>query len=284
MLGHKIFQVLRDSRDFEVFSTVRSAEGLPPEFRNEINISIRPSVDADNFDTVVRALAAIQPDLVINCIGLIKHLPDANDPLTSITVNAQLPHRISLVCRAANARLIHISTDCVFKGDRGSYSEDESPDATDLYGRTKHLGEVEYPHCVTLRTSIIGHELRGHHGLVDWFLRSGPAVAGYKQAYFSGLPTCELARVIAQQVIPRPDLSGIYHVSAERISKYDLLCLVGDRYGARIEVRPSDGLTIDRSLRSDRFRNLTGYSPPSWEQLVDAMHRDFVAHANLYAK
>jgi dTDP-4-dehydrorhamnose reductase len=283
MLGHKVFQVLASQAHLEAFVTVRSAAALPPELRHLAENRLRTGVDAENFDTMVRALAAVEPEVVINCIGVIKQLPEAHDALTCLSLNAQLPHRLSLLCRAAGARLIHVSTDCVFEGDRGGYIEEDRADANDLYGRTKYLGEVTYPHCVTLRTSIIGHELRGHHGLVDWFLRAGSLVKGYRQAFFSGLPTVELSRVIADQVIPRPDISGLVHVSADRISKYDLLCLIRERYDIVTEIQPTDDVRIDRSLRSQRFGNATGYQAPGWRELIARMHQDFVEHRSFYS-
>jgi dTDP-4-dehydrorhamnose reductase len=282
MLGHKVFQVLRERPELEVFGTSRSTAPLAGLVAGDAAEAIVSGVDAQNFDSITRAVADAQPDVVINCVGLIKQLPEAKDPLLSISVNAQLPHRIALLCRAAGARLIHVSTDCVFDGVRGGYTEDDPADATDLYGRTKYLGEVDYPHCVTLRTSIIGHELRGHWGLVDWFLRAGSEVTGYTDAWFSGLPTCELAGVIADHVIPRTDLSGLYQVGAARVSKLELLCTIRDQYGVAVTITPSDAVHVDRSLRSDRFRQQTGYEPPDWAELVRRMHADYVGTAGLY--
>jgi dTDP-4-dehydrorhamnose reductase len=239
-------------------------------------------VDADNFDTVIRALASIQPDVVINCIGLIKQLPIASDPLSAITVNAQLPHRISLISRAAGARMIHISTDCVFNGMNGNYTEDDLSSAEDLYGQTKYLGEVSYPHCVTLRTSIIGHELKGRYGLIDWFLGQQGIIRGFTKAIYTGFPTMELARVISDYILPNEELNGVYHVSTDPISKYELLKLVAEKYGKRITIEPYDDFALDRSLDSSRFRSLTGYVTPTWSHLVDAMYHDYDTNRSWY--
>jgi dTDP-4-dehydrorhamnose reductase len=237
---------------------------------------VRRGVDADNFDTVVRALASIQPDIVINCIGLIKQLPWASDPLTAITVNSLLPHRISLICRTAGARMIHMSTDCVFAGRKGLYTETHPATATDLYGRTKSLGEVDYPHCMTIRTSSIGHELKGYHGLVEWFLQQDNSINGYKNAIFSGLPTIELARIFSKYILPNDGLQGIYHISSNPISKYDLLKLIADKYEKKIAIEPYADFHINRSLDSSVFQSKTGYSPPSWVSLVEKMHQHFI--------
>lgn len=283
MLGHVLYRQLSRHDSYEVFATVRNYREAVRYFSPEIINNIRiDSVDADNFDTVIRALASIQPDIVINCIGLIKQLPIASDPLAAITVNAQLPHRISLVCRAADARMIHISTDCIFNGKKGMYTEADIPNAEDLYGRTKHLGEVSYPHCVTLRTSIIGHELKGRLGLIEWFLSQKEMVKGFTKAIYSGFPTIELARIITDYVLPNSDLTGVYHVSSEPISKYDLLRLVADKYQKGIEIVPCDDFNQDRSLDSSFFRSKTGYRPPSWQELVKKMHRDYTQHLEEY--
>ena len=171
-----------------------------------------------------------------------------------------------------NARFIHMSTDCVFSGRDGLYRESDFADADDLYGRSKYLGEVDYPNAITLRTSIIGHELGGGaRSLVGWFLAQDGSVQGYSKAIFSGLPTVELARVIKDYVLPRPEMNGLWHVSAEPIDKLELLRLVAKAYGKQIEIRPDDSVRIDRSLNSDRFRAETGFEPLPWPELVRSM-------------
>lgn len=283
MLGHLLLRYLSAYPEYDVYATARTLAGLQKHFPEYLLVRFRPdSVDANYFDSVIRTLASVQPDIVINCIGIIKQLPGASDPLTAITVNALLPHRISLISRAVGARLIHISTDCVFDGEKGMYTENDQSNAKDLYGRTKYLGEVAYPHCVTLRTSIIGHELKGRYGLVEWFLAQTQKVRGFRKAIYSGFPTIELARIIHDYVLPTPEINGIYHVSSEPISKYDLLCLVAQRYGKEIEIEPYEDFAQDRSLDSTIFRKTTGYEPPSWDKLIEMMHSDFLANRNYY--
>ncbi|MDA8235875.1 MAG: SDR family oxidoreductase [Clostridia bacterium] len=277
MLGHTLLINLSKQKDLDVYATARTLKGLSQWFSSELIAKIRGDVDADNFDTVIRALASIQPDIVINCIGLIKQLPIASDPLSAITINAQLPHRISLICRAAGARMIHISTDCVFDGNKGNYTESDPANAIDLYGRSKFLGEVDYPHCITLRTSIIGHELKGKHGLVEWFFAQEGKVRGFTKAIYSGFPTIELARIISKIILPNPELQGLYNVASDAISKHDLLKLMADRYGKQIEIEPFNEFCQDRSLESSLFRQITGYTPPSWPELVDKMYKDYIS-------
>jgi dTDP-4-dehydrorhamnose reductase len=227
--------------------------------------------DIENDDSLAQLFAEVRPDIVINCIGLVKQLAQANDVLAALPINSLLPHRLARLCASAGARLIHISTDCVFSGDKGMYREDDFSDARDLYGRSKFLGEVDYPNAVTLRTSIIGHELNSTHGLVEWFLSQQSGVLGYSKAVFSGLTTLELARVMHDFVIPRPDLRGVYHVSVDPIDKETLLRQVAKTYGKTIDITPDDKVVIDRSLDSTRFRQATGYSPPAWPELIARM-------------
>ena len=205
-------------------------------------------------------------------MGIIKQLSSSYDPLVSIPINSLLPHRLAKLCISKNIRLIHLSTDCVFSGSHGGYIEGDFPDANDLYGRSKYLGEVDYPGCVTLRTSIIGHELHSTNSLIDWFLSQSTAVKGYTNAIFSGLPTNEMAMVIRDYVIPNTNLSGLYHVSVDPISKYDLLELVRDTYGKKIEIVPDDIVRIDRSLNSKKFSEVTGFKPKPWPLLVKEMY------------
>ena len=279
MLGHTLFSYLSLRKKWDVYATTRNPEGLSPWFPEDLARKVRPLVDADNFDTVVRALASIRPDIVINCIGLIKQLPMASDPLTAITVNSQLPHRISLICRTAGARLIHLSTDCVFNGSKGNYNESAPSNAEDLYGRTKYLGEVSYPHCITIRTSIIGHELKGYHGLIEWFLKQ-KSVKGYTNVIFSGLPTIEISNIIGNYIIPNEQLKGVYHVSSLPITKYQLLKIVADQYSKKVEIEPYDDIKINRALDSSLFQTVTQYTPPSWAELVKIMYNNFVSSSH----
>lgn len=273
MLGNAVFRVFAKSDEYSVVGSARSAgvlRLLPPELREHVVCG----VDVENTDSLMRLFALARPNVVINCIGLVKQLAEADDPLAAIPINGLLPHRLARLCDVADARLIHMSTDCVFAGTRGMYCEQDVSDANDLYGRSKYLGEVDYPHAITLRTSIIGHELNSVHGLVGWFLAQQGPVKGYARAIFSGLPTVELAHVMRDFVVPNPELRGLYHVSAEPINKYELLKLVAQVYGKAIDIMPDDKLEIDRSLDSSRFREITGYQPAAWPELVRRM-REF---------
>jgi dTDP-4-dehydrorhamnose reductase len=272
MLGHAALRLFAGSEGFLVFGSTRSREAankLPPG----IEVKIFDKIDATDDDHLRSLLTSIRPNIVINCVGVIKHLAAADNPLIAIPTNSLFPHRLVALCQEVEARLVHISTDCVFSGRQGSYRETDRPDADDLYGRTKLLGEVDYENAVTLRTSIIGPELGGSLGLVGWFLQQNQEVRGFTRAIFSGLTTHELARVIRDFVIPRSHLRGVYHVSADPISKHDLLRLVATEYGKTISIVPSDTPVIDRSLNSDRFQSETAYRPPPWRELISQMRQ-----------
>ena len=271
MLGHDVFKVLHASTTLEVWGTLRSPSGLR-HFDEILQTRLRSGVDVLDLDALTDVLVRVRPEVVVNCVGLIKQLADANDPLATLPINAMLPHRLAKLCSLNGARLIHVSTDCVFSGHKGMYLESDLSDAEDLYGKSKYIGELhDQAHAITLRTSIIGHELGSSHALVDWFLSQQGRVKGYRKAIFSGLPTVELARVIRDYVIPAPQLHGLYHVSVDPIDKYSLLSLVADVYGKDIEIVPDDQVAIDRSLDSTRFRHDAGYTPPAWRVLVEQM-------------
>ncbi len=273
MLGNAMIRLFAESEGFDVLGTVRGerSKRLLPESLWSRVIS---GVDVESIDSLTRVLGDTQPDVVINCIGLVKQLAEADDPLVAIPVNTLLPHRLARLCALSGARFVHISTDCVFAGTKGMYVESDAADAQDLYGRSKFLGEVDYPNAITLRTSIIGHELDGARSLVGWFLAQRGSVKGFSKAVFSGLPTVELARVIRDYVLTHPQLHGLYHVSADAINKYDLLQRVANVYGKTIEIVPNDSLVIDRSLDSTRFRLATGFQPKPWSDLIASM-QDF---------
>lgn len=277
MLGNAIFRFFSADEKFETSGTLRSADSLR-YFNSREQEALITNVDVAKDADLVALFADVKPDIVINCVGVIKQRDAVRDHLTTLSINALLPHRLAQFCRLTDARLVHISTDCVFSGSKGNYRESDFADADDLYGRTKHLGEVDYPHAVTLRTSIIGHELGSTRSLVDWFLSQKDTVKGYKNAIFSGLPTVEVARVIRDFVLPNTNLNGLYHLSADPINKHDLLTLVAKIYGKTTKIIPDGSVIIDRSLNSERFKDATGYKPDSWPDLISTMHKSYLQH------
>ena len=214
-------------------------------------------MSAEAFETVQRAITSVRPDVVINCIGIVKQAAAAHDAITSISINSLLPHRLAALCRTEGARLIQISTDCVFSGRAGRYTEDDLPDPVDLYGRSKLLGEVADGDCLTVRTSIVGRELVGANGLLEWFLAQEGSVRGFRRAIFSGLTAEALARLLAAVVCDHRGLTGIRHVAAQPISKFDLLCMLKRAYHAPLEIVPDDEFVCDRSLDARKFEHDT---------------------------
>ena len=273
MLGHKVLQVFASR--FETWGTTRSPSRNLGNWHPLDGDRIIPRVDALQFDSVAGAIAQVKPHAVINCIGLIKHQKPASNPILALKVNSLFPHRLSVLCQATGARLVNIATDCAFSGRKGMYRETDIPDPVDLYGRTKLLGEVTGAGCLTLRTSIIGREINTRHGLVEWFLsNSGGTVRGFYRAIFSGFPTQVLARVIADVLEKHPALEGLYHVSAEPINKYDLLVLLNEALDQRTDIQRDDEFVCDRSLDSTRFREVTGFQPASWPEMVQELADD----------
>lgn len=271
MIGSTVLRVLSEKKEWQVFGSVRDV-GVSRFFHPSISEHLISGVDVENQDVLLKTMDRIRPDVVINCAGLTKHKPEAEDTLVSIPINTLMPHRLAGLCKLVGARLIHVSTDCVFSGEKGGYVEDDFADARDVYGKSKVLGEVNYPHAITLRTSTIGHELQSKYGLLDWFLSQEGCCKGYIRAIFSGLPTVVFAQVVRDVVIPHAELSGLYHVAAQPINKFDLLKLIADVYSKTIEIVPDDKLVIDRSLNANLFQLATGYVAPDWPDLIKTMH------------
>jgi dTDP-4-dehydrorhamnose reductase len=267
MLGHRVVAHFAAS-GHEVHSAVRD-----PARARELGIP-EPlhAFDAFDGDGVRALIAAVEPTAVVNAVGLVKQLDEASRPIPAIAINALFPHQLADACAARDAKLVHVSTDCVFSGELpapAAYTEESVPDARDLYGRSKLLGEVGYAPALTLRTSIVGRELERASGLLEWFAgQDGNAVDGYANALFSGLTTGALAAVVEQVLADHRDLAGLYHVSADPISKLDLITRLADVLGVDAEIRPVDEPRVNRVLDSTNFRQQTGIGIPSWTEML----------------
>lgn len=274
MLGFSLYANLSLNPQFDVFGTVRNIKGKERYFQ-QTKGTLFEGVEAFDFKHIERIIGDIKPQVVLNCIGLIKQLSISKEYTSAIKVNALLPHELAEICSRHGARFIHFSTDCVFDGKKGCYIEDDLPTATDLYGRTKYLGEVGYNNHLTLRTSIIGHELTSRVSLVDWFLSQENFVKGFSRAIFSGFPTAYIAKLLIEKIIPESSLHGVYHLSAMPINKYELLTKIAESYGKEIVIHESTELVIDRSLDSSRLRAALNFTPPDWNELVAYMKTDY---------
>jgi len=271
MIGSTVLRVLSESKDIEVFGSIRN-DRVKHFFSEAIRKHLITVLDVEQSDALIKIMNHVKPSVVINCAGLTKHKPGAEDPLIAVPINTLMPCRLAGLCKLIGARLVHVSTDCVFSGEKGSYMETDFTDARDVYGKSKAMGEVMSPNTVTLRTSTIGHEFQTKHGLLEWFLSQERCCKGYTRAIFSGLPTVVFATVLRDVIIPRPELSGLYHVGAQAINKFELLNRIAKVYGKQIEIEPDDKLAIDRSLNSERFYKATGYVAPDWDSLINTMH------------
>ena len=265
LLGSTVFNVLSERKNWLVYGTIRTEESrrfFAPKLKRNLvtGFDVLEQVD------LIKLFEQTKPNVVINCVSLAKPLLNEGRPLNI------LPHRLAHLCSLADARLVHISSDGVFSGSKGQYTEDDIPDARDIYGLSKLLGEVIIPHAIMLRTSMLGPELYGTNGLLAWFLSQHKVCRCFNRSIFSGLPTVVLARIIRDYIIPKPELFGVYHVGAQPISKFDLLKLVAEIYGKRIELIPVEQPVCDRSLNPARFFAATGYQAPEWPELIRIMH------------
>ena len=273
MLGHQLTYSLAGSHDVEC--TLRRP------IEDYIGLAIFDNsrcyyeTDIRDTQTIAGILDDSRPEVVINSVGIVKQRPESQESMPSIEINALAPHQIAEVCRQRDIRFVHVSTDCVFDGKKGEYTESDPCNVSDIYGLTKYLGEVHTLNAITLRTSIIGHELSRKTGLLEWFLAQDAEIAGYRNAIFSGLTTVELANVMDMLLTRFPDASGLYHVASSPINKYELLGLFNSAYSKDIAIQPEDSFKCDRSLKADRFNSDFGYAPPDWQQLVTTMKSDY---------
>lgn len=273
MLGHRVWRELHEH--METYAALRRPYDDLAALGWFDPARVIERIDASRDDDLDRAFSRARPDVVVNAVGIVKQRDDAADPVQTISINALLPHKLAARCALSGARLIHLSTDCVFSGSRGNYTEQDPPDARDLYGRSKLLGEVDQPRCLTIRTSMVGREIGSSRGLVEWFLsHRGETVPGFTRARFSGLTTAELARTIRRIIEEHGDLRGVWHVAGEQISKFDLLSLVNETFGLGTTIVADDTVACDRTLDATRFMNATGYRPPTWAALVAEMAVD----------
>lgn len=278
MLGHKVFEILSKEDKLYVTGTVTDIKKAEAFFPNDCRRMIRSGVFADKLESVECVLNDLQPEIVVNCIGIIKQNDKSHDLQRMISVNALFPHQLAKTTESYGGRVITIATDCVFDGQKETaYVETDLPTCHDAYGMSKYLGELQNGRHLTIRTSIIGHELNSNLSLVDWFLsQTSNSVSGYSKAIFSGLTTLEFAKFLLTKVIFNTELMGLYHLSVEPIAKLDLLNLIKNKYQKEIEILPDTKVVINRALNSDKLREKVNYQPPTWEQLIAEMHADYL--------
>jgi len=273
MLGYSLFTNLYDNKNLNVYGTIRNNNSHKSHFK--IYDTIFDNIDANDITRIDNIISKIRPNIVINCIGVIKQKKQSNNHENTIRFNTLLPHQLATICTKYHSKLIQFSTDCIFDGKKGMYSENDIPNATDLYGRSKYLGEVDYDQHLTIRTSIIGHELTSSLSLIDWFLNQTDKVEGYSNAIFSGFPTCYFAKILTEHIFNNENINGTFHISSNPIDKYSLLKLVSDVYHKDIKIIKNDYFKIDRSLNNNKFNTLSHIVIPTWTELVEIMHTDY---------
>ncbi len=270
MIGSGIFSYLETFKSLKVYPLIRSSsytKYLPKSYLENIIVS----GNLENIKEISYAINQERPDILINCAGITKHLPESSNYKKTITLNSLFPHLLAGICSQHAVKLIQISTDCIFSGKKGNYSETDIADPIDLYGKSKNLGEVDYDGHLTIRTSTIGHEINTKNGLLEWFLSENSCL-GYEKAIFSGITTIELAKIIYEIILQNDSISGIYHISSVPINKYALLKLIAKVYQHEAIITRDKNFIIDRSLNSERFRRDYGYQAPSWEDMISTMY------------
>ncbi len=281
MLGHKLVQVWQNR--FDVWATVRNNFRYYERYKIYKRDRTFENINIQNIGSVKEIIKKIEPNVVVNAVGIIKQVPLAKNIIDTLSVNSIFPHQLGELAEEFQFRLINISTDCVFSGEKGNYTESDLADAHDLYGKSKYLGEVSAGNCLTLRTSIIGRELETAHSLVEWFLSNrGKSVKGFVKAVYTGFPTVVVADILSNLIENHPNLCGLYHVSSEPISKFNLLTLINEAYRAEIEIEPFEDFVIDRSLNSNKFREATGFEPTNWNEMIERMAADNAIYQKTY--
>ena len=265
MIGHGLWRYFSQSPDHEVVAAVRSAAQLCAFGARRVE----QTGDLDDEAAAAKLIDRVRPDWVINCAGLTKHADNGEDAVKVIRANCLLPNLLANATEQSGARMLHVSTDCTFLGTRGHYAESEAPDANDLYGRSKVLGEItDRAHVLTVRTSTIGFEVASKRGLLEWFLDQRGSCRGFSRAIFSGLTSHELARVLDEHVLDRSELSGLLHIAGPAIDKLSLLRAMRQHFSVPVDIEEDASFVIDRSLDGSRFCALTGFQPRRWDDML----------------
>jgi len=276
MLGHVLVNSF--SSDFNLWCTVRNKSEKLLKALNVDKDKIIDNIDIENFEKLYDLISEIKPDVIVNCIGIVKQVSDAKNINKSLLVNSLLPNYLKLLSNFHNFRLIHISTDCVFSGNKGNYKEEDICDASDIYGKTKILGEINQNNCLTLRTSFIGPEIETNNGLLNWFINNDSnEVSGYKNALFSGFTSIELSKIIKRIIMDYKNISGIYHLSSSPINKFDLLNLINEIFGLGKNIIPLEEPSINRSLNSNKIKKILNFDFLTWKNMIEELHLHYKA-------
>lgn len=275
LIGHKLFEKLGQRFD-EVHGVLHRDRDTFSQCGLFAGDNVIDNVDVSNFERVLSILDTINPDVVLNCVGITKRRPEVKDPLCAINVNSMFPHRLANWAGEHGKRIIHFSTDCVFDGSIGDYTEESPTTGPDAYGQTKALGEIRYDHTLTIRSSFIGRELDVFSELLEWFIgQDGKTIKGFTRAYYSGVSTIFMSQVVGDIIESHPELNGLLQLSTPQpISKFDLLCVARDAFGMNVEIVPDDDFEIKPTLNGSKLRAAMNLEIPTWPEMMQELAAD----------
>jgi dTDP-4-dehydrorhamnose reductase len=279
MIGHKIYQSLSTTESNLVLTSRKAKTNLPFDFDKAILLNLDIYKDDLNI-----FLDNQMPTIIINCIGVTTRRLDKLGTNQVEYINSTFPKLLAEWTKKTNNKLIHFSTDCVFNGKKGYYSEDSLPDATDIYGSTKAAGEIkDQKNTLTIRTSMIGREIFNFTELLEWiFSNNLKAIKGYKNAIYSGVTTLWMGELIKKIIFDKINLSGIYNISSSSISKYDLITKIKSYFNLNIEILENTEYNTNKTLNSEKFQSKTGIKTPSWDEMLSALIKDCLENSKIY--
>lgn len=278
LIGHKLWQIL-SVRFGDVYTTIRKSKDSLQKFEIFDSNKVIENVDVIDFSSVENILNDLSPDVILNCIGITKRRPEINEPIKALKINSIFPHELSKWCAKNNRKMIHFSTDCVFNGKEGNYTEDSLTTAEDNYGRTKAFGEVKNdPNALTIRSSFIGRELSHGSELLEWFLsQNGKVIKGFQKAFYSGVSTIEMSKVVGDIIEYHPDLTGLYQLTTDSpISKFELLNIAKDSFNMNIEIVPDSDFYNNNTLNGKKLKQVIEYTAPSWQTMLDELANESI--------
>ena len=279
MIGHKMTQVL-SSQNHEIVISVREKRDLTLK-----SVSSKPKVFFNDFlkDNILDFLVKVNPDVIINAIGVTIRRGSTKNISETIYLNSLFPHQLSNWALAFKKRLIHFSTDCVFSGSEGSYLEDTTPNALDYYGKTKGLGEINSKSSLTIRSSMIGPELFNKTELFEWIINNKEKeINGFSRVMYSGVTTVYMARLLADLIDNHKNLNGIYNVASKPISKFELLHLINDNFDLGLIINDDKTVISNKTLNASKIEKEIGLQPPSWDELIFELKKDYMNFIDLY--
>lgn len=279
MIGHKMAQT---------FAKYPIDLGLNSRYNSKFIRKIFPKASIFEYDLnkkkIEQLLNYYNPEFIINAVGITIRRGACGDQKTNY-INAILPREIDTWCMSNNKKQIHFSTDCVFSGKKGNYSDFDLTDADDSYGKTKGLGEINSDNTLTIRSSMIGRELFNNTELLEWVVKhKNQKINGFDNAVYSGVTTLWMSKTVYKIIKNLPKLSGIWNVSSRPISKYELIKKINDQFMLNIDIVRDSSFYSNKSLNSNRFFSETNFEIPNWDDMLSELYRDSIENNNLYTQ